>query len=323
MSLPKNPHFYYQGIKRLAKKLHGRENVYLGIRPYGFHAGNLLTLVLYPMLLCEELKKLGKVPRFNFFVFINDWEQDSLEGPNPIKYPFNVYPKNTTLQFQKGNGAVSVVDIWQPVISSHVLEIQKNYPDTKIEFVKNSDLKHNPKMKYYLLETIKNSDKLGNLFQNKSTHEVLNRPRVYAMAVCPICEKTRGYSRISVSKGKDYVVHKCEVCKQEIVEDYEYFNYWFYHKPLAIPRLEIFKIDLCITGSDHLNERDFGIRNELIRFFGAKIKPFETLYAPLVLGPDGNKMGKSNNNCILPSIEIMNNNLYGHMKNSTLKVTNL
>jgi hypothetical protein len=317
----KNPYYYYEGVRLLARQFRGDENIYLGIRPYGFHAGNLLTLVFYPMLLCEELKKLGKTPRFNFFVFINDWEQDELDGLDPKKYPFNIYPKNTTLQYLNNHLGGKVLDIWFPVINSHVSIIQKSYPDTHIELVKNSDLKHNPRMKYYLLETIKRPEELGNLFQKNSEHVVLDSPRSYAMAVCPVCQKSRGFSRVSISKGKDYIVHKCEICKHEIVEDYEYFDYWFYHKPLAIPRLEIFKIDLCITGSDHLKEKDFGIRNELIRFFGAKIKPFKTLYAPLVLGPDGNKMGKSHKNCILPEVDAFSNFFYKNIDKSFLSVS--
>lgn len=56
----------------------------------------MLPFVLYPILLSEELKKLGKVPEFNIFIFINDWEQDKLAGPNVKMYPFNIFPENTT-----------------------------------------------------------------------------------------------------------------------------------------------------------------------------------------------------------------------------------
>ena len=49
------PYFFYSGIKELATTLSGKENIYLGIRPYGFHAGNKIPFVIYPMLLCEEM----------------------------------------------------------------------------------------------------------------------------------------------------------------------------------------------------------------------------------------------------------------------------
>ena len=51
------PYFFYSGIKELATTLSGKENIYLGIRPYGFHAGNKIPFVIYPMLLCEEMEK--------------------------------------------------------------------------------------------------------------------------------------------------------------------------------------------------------------------------------------------------------------------------
>ena len=65
------PYFFYSGIKELATTLSGKENIYLGIRPYGFHAGNKIPFVIYPMLYCEEMQRAGKIPAFNFFLFIN------------------------------------------------------------------------------------------------------------------------------------------------------------------------------------------------------------------------------------------------------------
>jgi len=74
------PYFLHQGLLELAPTLEGGENIYLGVRPYAFHAGNIVAMVIYPLLLCEEVEKLGKKAQFSFFVFINDWEQDRLAG---------------------------------------------------------------------------------------------------------------------------------------------------------------------------------------------------------------------------------------------------
>jgi hypothetical protein len=93
------PYFLYDGIIELAQTLAGTENIYLGIRPYAFHAGNMVTMVVYPLLLCREIEKLGKEAQFNFFIFINDWEQDRLAGPDTKTYPFNIFPLNTTFQY--------------------------------------------------------------------------------------------------------------------------------------------------------------------------------------------------------------------------------
>ena len=42
------PYFLHQGFLELASTLEGNENIYLGIRPYAFHAGNIVTMVIYP-----------------------------------------------------------------------------------------------------------------------------------------------------------------------------------------------------------------------------------------------------------------------------------
>jgi len=87
------PYLYFSGLKRLAKEINGDEIVHIGIRPYGFHAGNAMALVVYPYLLCKYFEKEKRVARFRFIISINDWEQDCLDGPDPLEYPFNIYPK--------------------------------------------------------------------------------------------------------------------------------------------------------------------------------------------------------------------------------------
>lgn len=81
------PYLYLSGLKSLAKKIKGNENVHIGIRPYGFHGGNVLSLIVYPYLLCKELNKLGKKPKLKFTISINDYEQDELDGPDIRRYP--------------------------------------------------------------------------------------------------------------------------------------------------------------------------------------------------------------------------------------------
>jgi lysyl-tRNA synthetase class I len=122
---------------------------------------------------------------------------------------------------------------------------------------------------------------------------------IYAMAICPRCNIGRGETE--VLEG-DRIRHSCNACGFRGEDDYRKFNFWFYHKVLALPRLDIFNIDLCITGPDHYNEGDFLIRKKLIEDFGNRINLHKPLYTPMILGVDGKQMGKSKGNDV--SIEI-------------------
>lgn len=111
MTTDNKPYFFLDGINHLSNDLTGKENIYLGIRPYGFHAGNKISFIIYPLLLCDAMKKAGKEPEFTFFLFINDWEQDGFdEQYTDIKtHPFNVLPRNTTFQYteyDKSGGSI-------------------------------------------------------------------------------------------------------------------------------------------------------------------------------------------------------------------------
>jgi len=287
--------FLNKGIKDIANTLTGNENVYLGIRPYGFHAGNMLPLVVYPLLLCDELTKIKIEPRFTFFVFINDWEQDGLSCPDVKNYPFNIYPKNTTFQYMesKEKPLMNMVDYWEPVILENVKRIQQEYPSVRINSIRNSEMKYSPVMKKYLLLTIKKPNIIANILRKHTKNKVLKRPLAYAMAICPNCQKAKGESKV---EKEDMIIHTCEHCGKVTKNIYENFDYWFYHKPLAIPRLEVYDIDICITGLDHYNEGDYTSRQELIKAYKSKAKMPKTLYTPIVLGKNGRVMGKSRGN---------------------------
>jgi len=305
------PYLYYEGLLNLSKELTGKENIYLGIRPYGFHAGNMSTLVVYPILLCKQLQKLGKTPSFKIFVFINDWEQNKLDGPDPKKYPYNTYPLDTTFQYtfdpQLPTKNKNVVNYWEPVIAENVMTLKRLYPKVTIKVIRNSQMKNDLRMKKCVLVTIKKPIILANILKKYGNKPLLEKPLVYSLAVCPSCHFAKGKTKVI---NRDIIVHHCEKCGKESTNNYKLFDYWLYHKPLALPRLEICKIDICITGADHYTEGDFLIRKALIKAYGAEVKTPKTLYAPIVLGSNGLPMGKSKGNAVtLPLEKLIDLNL--------------
>lgn len=295
------PYFLYKGLLDLAQTLKGDENIYLGIRPYAFHAGNMVTMTIYPLLLCKKLERLGKTAKFNFFIFINDWEQDRLAGPDTKTYPFNIFPLNTTFQYatNQDNPSVNIVDYWQNPIVSGIKAIQELFPNVRITPIRNSEMKSNPIMKRCVIFTLKNPGEIAKILRERTTKQVLDQPLSYALAVCHHCQMAKGTTEII---NVNTISHSCGHCGKKITAPYEHFDYWFYHKPLAIPRLEICNIDICITGFDHYNEGDYLIRQDLISLFDSKAKFPKTLYAPLLLGRNGDIMGKSRGNAEVVNI---------------------
>jgi hypothetical protein len=296
------PYFHYKGICELAKKLNGNERIYLGIRPYGFHAGNATTMVIYPLLLCREIEKLGKMPHFTFYVFLNDWEQDSLDGPDPKLYPFNVMPKFTTWQYVKDpvDEKLGIVDFWERVIVNNVNLVKHYFPNVNVISSRNSEMKYYPEMKDCIYKTINNPELILNILKKYTNKEILDMPTFYASAVCPYCHAARGIT--SGVKEQNSIFHKCNFCGKNSDGKYEDFDYWLYHKPLALPRIAAFNIDLCITGLDHYDEGDFTVRQKLIEAYGLNSSRHpnpKTLYASSIYGIDGNLMGKSKGNAKL------------------------
>jgi hypothetical protein len=296
------PFFYQKGICELASKLRGDENVYLGIRPYGFHAGNAVTMVVYPILLCRKLEEMGKIPKFTFYVFLNDWEQDSLDGPDPKLYPFNILPKFTTWQYISDpvNNQMSIVDYWEKVIVNNVEFIRHYFPSVKVISRKNSQMKNMSEMKRCVIQTLKNPDDVLKILKENTNKKVLDLPTIFSSAVCPFCHAARGETE--VLEG-DKIAHRCNLCGKKSFGKYKNFDYWLYHKPLALPRIEAFNIDLCITGADHYEEGDFIVREKLFKAYGINRCSPMTLYTQLIFGTDEVVMGKSRGNAKLIDLD--------------------
>ena len=244
------PYLYNQGLEELAKEVSGNERIHMGLRPFGFHAGNLVSLFVYPYLFCELVEKMNKPVEFTFFVSLNDYEQDALDGPDYKKYPFNIYPKNTSLGATEDPHGChdTVVDHWTPIIRSSIGKLKKRFPNIQIYFVKNSELKNDLRFKNILLSTLQRPEGQASIYRMFSGREVLPEPIQYAGVVCPICKKTKGSTKVSEGVPGQ-IEWECGGCGVSLHGNYTDFNYWFYHKPLFTARLNIFKIDISLSFS--------------------------------------------------------------------------
>ncbi|MDR1494908.1 MAG: hypothetical protein LBI29_02625 [Rickettsiales bacterium] len=298
MDRKNKPYFFTEGLKEVSRFLGGDENIYLGIRPYGFHAGNQIVFNVYPDLLCEFLRKRGIEPKFNFFIFINDWEQVKFaQSDNSIKnYPFNVSPQDTIFQFAIHDKTIAtLVDHWESVILENFYENVKNkYPQVSIFPVRNSSMRSSKWMKKVVLKTIEEPGLVADVLRRYSGKNV-EEGAEYCRAVCPMCRTALVKNSLM---GTDDVAIQCQNCGFNGIRNYSTLYFWLYHKPLAIPRIKEYRIDLCITGADHHNEGDFLVRKNLFRAYNISVKMPKTLYTPVLYGKNELPMGKSKNNTV-------------------------
>lgn len=297
MNNQKDLFLYDDGIKELAQVVTGKENIHMGIRPFGFHAGNMTSLYIYPYLFCEEVERLGKEVSFTFFISINDYEQDVLDGPDYQKYPFNVYPKNTTLGYLKSECDCHEysIDHWLPIIKGSILKLKDRFPCLQLFFIKNSELKNDLKFKEILTSTIKNPSEQADIYKRLTDKQILDTPIQYAGVVCPLCKLARGETKIDKVNG-DYIFWKCNNCRISLNQPYAHFDYWFYHKPLFTARMSIFNIDITFSGNDHFDEGDYAVRKEFMKRFSPEVNVPKMFFAPLVLTEDGKRMSKTQKN---------------------------
>ena len=289
------PYLYLRGLKKLVRESRGDETVHVGIRPYGFHAGNTMALIVYPYLFCKYLEDAGKEPRLKFIISLNDWEQDALDGPNYRKFPFNIYPKTTSLQFTPDEFGCceSVAAHWGKIIKQRLAFLKKRFPNISIRFVKNSELIKFPFCKKLLMETIKHPEKQADIYRKYSHMPVLSSPIKYAGVICYRCKSAHGKTEVV---GKSSIRWKCDKCGASKEGSFKKFNYWWYHKPMLIARIKIFKVQITLSGGDHFNEGDFKIREIFIRKYAPGIREPKMMFTPTLIALNGVKMSKSRDN---------------------------
>jgi lysyl-tRNA synthetase class I len=137
--------------------------------------------------------------------------------------------------------------------------------------------------------------------------QVLPSPIKYAGVICFKCRSAHGETAVI---GRSKVIWKCDDCGSSKEGDFKEFNYWWYHKPMLIARIKIFKVDITLSGGDHFNEGDFKIREIFIRKYAPGMREPKMMFTPTVIALDGIKMSKSRNNAAFADagrlIEIMN-----------------
>lgn len=253
-----------------------------------------MSLIAYPILLCEAMEVIGKRAEFNFHLFLNDYEQHKIAGPDPKVFRYNIFPSDTTIQFAPSQDRdKSAADYWTPVIIGAVSEIGRRFPGTKLHPVRNSEMRDSPTFRAVLTETLRSPERIAELIR-KTTGKAVLDGAVYALPLFPDDHAPafdfdiEADDSMTLRRGRQTVGTFA----------YEELHYWFHHKPLAVPRIHDRNIDVCITGIDHWKEGDFVIRQGLIDLFGLKraIGDFETIYAPTLVAPDGKKMSKSRGN---------------------------
>lgn len=283
------------GIRRIAERLAGNETIHVGIRPFGLHAGNVLGIVAYPHLLCRVAQDIGKIPKFRLIVSINDWEQDAPSGPDPVRYPYNIVPRETTLQFSAVVDGQSVVDRWEPRIRAAYAPFLAEFPSVGVEFRRTSRLRRDHRLAPFLAKTLGRAGQIAHCLAKHSTHEVLtDGPTLFASVVCPACRAARGDTRFRADGST--VFFRCTACAWTDERTFLDFDWWWHHKPMFLARWYLWGVDVAVSGGDHLVDGDADIRDVLRQIFELEERELLMLFAPLLVDRSGVKVSKSARN---------------------------
>jgi lysyl-tRNA synthetase class I len=289
-------YLYYPGLQKLAQTMSGTEKIHVGIRPYELHAGNILSIAVYPYLLCEAVAARGITPRFTLFVSINDWEQETLVGPDIYRYIFDTKPEHTTIKYATTPEGADAVSHWQPKIEREVLQIKKDFPEVTIRFIRNSELRDEPPMRHVIEHTIKNRKQHKELLLQVSGQQTMGHDTYFGNALCPKCLHANTASTITPA---GLLQVQCQSCSYQGKDAYSAYDFWLYHKQLFTARLAILQFDLAISGGDHYKEGDAESRYALYELImGRPASRIKMLFAPIMIAENGAKMSKSRKNNI-------------------------
>ncbi|MDY6905335.1 MAG: hypothetical protein SWH61_11680 [Thermodesulfobacteriota bacterium] len=67
-------HLFREGVSYVAENTVRDTVIYTGVRPTGYHSGNSVVVSIYPHLVADACRKLGKKAEFTYVVTLNDIE---------------------------------------------------------------------------------------------------------------------------------------------------------------------------------------------------------------------------------------------------------
>jgi hypothetical protein len=73
--------------------------------------------------------------------------------------------------------------------------------------------------------------------------------------------------------------------------------FWWHYPPLRAARIATLKLDVHITGGDHVYLGDVATAEALLGLLAPAVRPPRILASPMLLAVDGQKMSKTNGNC--------------------------
>jgi len=287
---------FWDGLLEASDYLKGDEVMFGGLRPWGMHAGNILTLVAYPYLLFEQMEKMGKKPRFKYYITLNDWEPARLAFPKGKEFEHNVYPVDTSFEYTLDVEGChkSIVDHVEGPTREKFKIIRKDFPGVDLAFVRNSELKENPLFMKMIGITIKDSKRIAEIIRDSTGRPVLTDEAQYAGAVCPSCKSSQGKTLFE----NGVVSYECSACGNASSGKLGSFDYWCYHIPLFAARVPSLKIAFAIRGLDHYETKRIHAGRDILNYYFPDTGFPRNLIAPMLIAGDGQKMSKTRGNAL-------------------------
>ena len=298
-----------KGLKKLANQVSGSENIAIGIRPYGFHAGNELTMYTYPWILCKMLKGMGKEPRFNFFICLNDieprrlkylyfekekgyfYKNEELIFTEEVPFEYNIFPRDTSFQYTPDTEGccASMTDHWQKIIESKITRLKKDFPRINFTFIRASFMKNSPYYKQAIRFSLEKPEAFGKIVDKYEKVCFEKGFLSWSGAICPKCHTAQGKTKLSGEK----VSFECEQCKKKYSKKIDELSFWMHHLFIVPARLKMFGIDIFFRGYDHYSCKHIEMTEKLYEKLFKEKLAVKTIVPPLIVGSDGKKMGKT------------------------------
>jgi len=280
---------YKQGLDSISNTLDGKETIYAGIRPWGYHPGNSIVLAIYPHLLAEKVSERGINPEFKYTITINDMES--------VKYDFdNFCPLDTSFEFAHNIAST------EKVINKDLEHMLKAFPDIDISFVKSSSFKNTREFSKVSEILINQKKWFANNYLKESYLDGKNVDEMQFMGlICNECNEPI----LNTAYEDNIFFGYCNNCDRMYSGSQEVMNFWMYYVGLIGMKLSIIQPDVALLGCDYIQteqERAESLTKDnpldsIMKFYDSLGgRQLNFLLGPVLLSRDGRKMSKTFNN---------------------------
>tara|TARA_B110000014_G_C20103850_1_gene580042 strand:+ start:698 stop:1621 length:924 start_codon:yes stop_codon:yes gene_type:complete len=250
-------YYYYEGVKTFTSNLDKNQVVYGGVLPMAKMAtGDWVRLVIFPLILDQEIKSSGKSVKTKYIFLVPDWDTDEVQILGSNRFYLKPHGRIYKYQLDPEGCHENRSDHWESIFLEDVAAATEGLEKINIELIRASSLLSETSFLDLLRIALNQPESIIELAEKIfGPNDASREPSSLAGPVCRECKYSVG--EMEYIKDWDRIQYSCSRCGNVQEADISEQEYWVQSEVLESAALAVIDPTLkIIRENDEYLNRD-------------------------------------------------------------------